>query len=181
MISILTIFMVGLDNFIVCAGLGTLELSARRQMLLVGLFMVAEMSMTMLGFFAGAQLMPLAWLAVFEWLAPVYLLVIGGLVMGGLVIGGEGVSGRLQRLVRSGSLVFAVPPLMAIDNFIAATGTVQGNSAFGASFLMGLLSAMACVAGLWLGKMVQARVKRRWFSGACITAIGSMMLLGATS
>ncbi len=149
MLTLITVLLVGLDNFIVCAGLGTLNLPAKRQQILVGLFMLAEMGMPLVGYsLALGESGELAgWL---EWLGPMVYVLVALLVTAGAVAGA-----KVLPLVQSSRLIYLLPLLLAMDNLLAgasaSAGGIEGNV-----YVMGLISALACIGGLWLGKQVRS-------------------------
>lgn len=166
--------LIGIDNFAISAGFGTLKLVRMQRVLLVAAFAVCETFMPLLGFYviSAAVVGPI------EWLGPVLLIAAGSLVAlcvyQSTMQGADHSSGSLYLLVLA-------PIVLSLDNLAAGAALrALGGFDYASAVTAGAIAAIAGMAGLWVGSQASQRFA---FSpqialACCLIAVGAFELAG---
>jgi hypothetical protein len=166
MIDLVSYLYVGIDSFVVCIGLGTMNRPRRTWPLLAVSFGIADAFGTTLGGVFGQAYHGLT--SDLACAAPTAVAAYGCVVVAA--------TARIRALVATRVGLVLLPILLSVDNFVAAAlgdhGAASSSSTFFATSLMALLG---CVAG--------AALARRWpalkqgLPGATVVAAALIMSL----
>ena len=177
MIELLLIgFMMGLDNFRVAVALGPLNFSRRRRMQVAFAFCLCEMLAPVVGLSLGKLLIE----SIRPWVA----------VMGPIVLGGTGLC-VIYQAVRNkedhspfdhGWIIFGLPISLSFDNFLAGTGLgMLGLPILLSAIVIGLMSGMLCILGLFLGRAIAGYLSSRaeLLSGVLLLVVAAALVISA--
>jgi hypothetical protein len=136
--SLASVLALGLDGFIVCAGLGTLRFGWTRRYLLATMCGITDAVATAAG---AAYGMRVSWENLIPGIVAAWLLVV--------LLSGK----------RARTLAFSLPIPLALDNLVAGASHVPSP---GDIAVAGAASAALAFAGLCLGAWLAPRVARAW-------------------
>ena len=142
-------FMMGLDNFRVALALGPLNFPLRRRMQVALAFCLCEVLAPLVGLSIGNVLIE----SIRPWAE----------VIGPIVLGATGLMVIYQALrteeadqpFDNGWLIFGLPISLSFDNLLAGTGLgMLGLPILMSAIVIGLMSSILCVIGLFVGRAV---------------------------
>ena len=141
--------LLGLDNFILSIGLGTLSLSKNRKVQLLALFVLAEVLLPVVGLAFGQSLAASAEsIESLQWIS----MLLFGLWIGVTVLFRDRFTGLA--LSNQGYLLFLLPLIFGLDNLL---GGVAFHNLGVSVLVMGVLSAVICALGLVVGEWLNTR------------------------
>jgi len=160
--------LIGIDNFFVCMGLGTMSLSKKRKTVLIALFVVAEALLPLIGLSLGQYLMSTG--DIIESIQWICLLAVGLWILFTAQF-----SDYFSNMASSKRIYvfFLLPLILGFDNLLAGAAV----RSFGLSILlMGSLSAIICWVGLWVGEWLNAQtpfanLKQGVLGAYCLTGL----------
>lgn len=171
---LLTGFVVGLDNFRVAVGLGTLGLTHQRRMHIALAFCVCEALAPLVGLTLGNVLIE----AVRPWVESVGPIVLAG---SGLYVLYRALRDEeSDRLFDSRWVVLGLPLSLSLDNLLAGVGLgMLGLPVLGSAIVIGAISGIMCIVGLILGATFAKALPSQaaFFSGVMLLVLAVALVI----
>jgi manganese efflux pump family protein len=168
-------FVVGLDNFRVAVGLGTLNFTQQRRIQIALAFCLCEALAPLVGLTIGKVLIE----RIRPWVEAI----------GPIVLGGSGVyviyytlrHKEADRLSYSRWVIFGLPLSLSLDNLLAGVGLgIVGLPVLLAAIVIGLICGMMCVIGLLIGSTVAKYLpsESELLSGVILLVLAAALVVG---